>query len=141
MAFGISNKILIAGGLILIAGASMAFAARKMQKLSDGTWGGQHIRFEIEAGAVNIDFDCAHGRIAGPLTLDRQGRFSWRGTYTREHGGPIRLRDTVNNLPAKYSGSIKGDTMTLNLRPDDSSIEPQTFTLTRGSVGRVWKCK
>jgi len=141
MAFGISNKILVLGGLILIVGASMAFAARNMQKLSDGTWGGNHIRFEIDDGTVNIDFDCAHGSIGRPLTFDRQGRFSWRGSYTRERGGPIRLRDKINNLPATYSGSIKGDTMTLTVRPDDSSIEPQTFTLTRGSVGRVLKCK
>ena len=112
-----------------------------MQRLSNGTWGGQHIRFEVSDGSVNIEYDCAHGSIAGPVTLDRQGRFSWRGTYTRERGGPVRMGDKDNNEPATYSGSIENDTMSLTVRLENASVEPQTFTLKRGSVGRVFKCK
>lgn len=112
-----------------------------MQRLSKGTWGGQHIQFEVSDESVSIEYDCAHGAIAGPLTLDRQGRFSWRGTITRERGGPVRLGAKINNLPAKYSGSIKGDTMTLIVKVDNSNDEPETYTLTRGSVGRVFKCR
>jgi hypothetical protein len=141
MTFRTRNTLFLAGSLILLLGASSTFGTRKMQRLSNGTWGGRHIQFEISGGSVNIEYDCAHGSIGGPLTVDRRGRFSWRGTYTREHGGPIRKRDEVNNQTATYSGSIKGDTMTLTVRLANASDEPQTFTLTRGSAGRILKCK
>jgi hypothetical protein len=141
MTFGTQNRHFLACSLILLLFASITFGARKMERLSNGSWGGQHIQFEVSDGAVSIEYDCAHGSIAGPLTFDNQGRFSWRGTYTRERGGPVRLRDKVDNQPATYSGSIKDDTMTLTVRLENASVEPQTFTLNRGSVGRVFKCK
>ena len=141
MRFEILNKAVVASGLIFILGASCTLASRHVQRLSNGAWGGQHIQFQVSDGSVDIEYDCAHGAIRGPLTFDSEGRFSWHGTYTREHGGPVRLRDKVNDLPATYSGSIKGDTMTLTVRLEDSSLELQKFILTRGDVGRVWKCK
>jgi hypothetical protein len=140
MTFGTQNKVFVAGSLILLL-ASIGIGARKMQRLGNGTWGGKHIQFEVSDESVSIEYDCAHGSIAGPLTFDRQGRFSWHGTYTREHGGPIRMGEKVDNQAATYSGSLTGDTMTLTVKVENSSIEPQTFTLTRDSVGRVWKCK
>lgn len=141
MTSGTQNRLFLACSLVLLLVASITFGAWKMQRLSNGSWGGQHIQFEVNDGSVAIEYDCAHGSIAGPLTFDRQGRFSWPGTYTRERGGPVRLRDKDDNQPATYSGSIKDDTMTLAVRLENASIEPQTFTLTRGSVGRVFKCK
>jgi hypothetical protein len=140
MTFRIQNKVFVAVSLIFLLG-SIGIGARKMRRLSNGTWGGKHIQFEVSDGAVNIEYDCAHGSIAGPLTFDGQGRFSWRGTYTAERGGPIRLGRKIEDQAATYSGSLTGDTMTLTVRLENSGIEPQTFTLTRNSVGRVWKCK
>ena len=141
MTFGTQNRLFVASSLILLLVASATLGTRKMQRLSTGTWGGKHIQFEVSDGSVNIEYDCAHGSIQGPLTLDRQGRFSWRGTYAREHGGPIRKDEKVNNQPATYSGSTKGNTMILTVRLTNSSDPVLTFTLTRGNVGRVWKCK
>jgi len=141
MTFGTQNRLLVASSLILLLGASVTFGTRKMQRLNNGTWGGKHIQFEVGDGSVNIEYDCAHGSIEGPLTFDRQGRFSWHGTYAREHGGPIRINEKVNNQLATYSGSINGDTMTLTVRLTNATDPVLTFTLTRGSIGRVWKCK
>lgn len=139
--FGTVDSFPGVGCLIFLLGFSITFGAGKVQRLSNGTWGGQHIRFEISDESVNIEYDCAHGAIAGPLTFDPEGRFSWRGTITRERGGPVRLGAKTNNLPATYSGSIKNDTMTLTVEVENSNDEPETFTLTRGSVGRVFKCR
>jgi hypothetical protein len=140
MKFRTQNKIFVAGSLILLL-ASIGIGARKMQKLGNGTWGGQHIQFEISDGSVDIQYDCAHGTITGPLTVDRQGRFSWHGTYTRERGGPIRLGQKDADQAATYSGSLTGNTMNLTVRQENSSMKPQTFTLARDTVGRVFKCK
>jgi hypothetical protein len=140
MKFRIQNKILVASSVILLLG-SIGIGARKMQRLGNGIWGGPHIQFEVSDGAVKIEYDCAHGSIAGPLTVDRQGRFNWPGTYTRERGGPIRMGEKVDDQPATYAGSLTGNTMKLTVRLANSSIEPQTFTLERDKVGRVFKCK
>jgi len=140
MKFRNRNKVLVAGSLVLLL-ASAGIGARKMQRVDNGTWGGLHIQFEVNDGAVEIEYDCAHGSIAGPLTVDRQGRFSWRGTYTRERGGPIRMGQKDDNQPAIYSGSVTGNTMKLSVRLENSSLEPQVFTLERDKVGRVFKCK
>ena len=140
MKFRNQNKVFIAGSLILLL-ASAGIGARKMQRLDNGTWGGLHIQFQVNDGAVEIEYDCAHGSIAGPLTVDRQGHFSWRGTYTRERGGPIRMGQKADDQPATYAGSVTGNTMKLTVRFENSSLEPQTFTLERDKVGRVFKCK
>lgn len=138
MTFRNQNKVLASLVLLL---ALTGIGARKMQRLTNGTWGGLHIQFEVVGGAIEIEYDCAHGSISGPLTVDRQGRFSWRGTYTRERGGPIRMGQKVDNQAATYSGSVKGNQMQLTVRLENSSLEPQTFTLERDKVGRVFKCK
>ncbi|HBB86591.1 MAG TPA: hypothetical protein DC047_03130 [Blastocatellia bacterium] len=140
MKFKTQNKVLAASSLILLL-ASIGIGARKMQKLGNGTWGGQHIQFEISDGSVDIQYDCAHGTITGPLTVDRQGRFSWRGTYTRERGGPIRLGQRAQDQGVTYSGTLNGNTMQLTVRFENSTLAPQTYTLARDTVGRVRKCK
>jgi hypothetical protein len=140
MKFRNQNQLFVAGSLILLL-ASAGIGARKMQRVDNGTWGGLHIQFEVNDGAVEIEYDCAHGSIAGPLTVDRRGHFSWRGTYTRERGGPIRMGQKADNQAATYAGSVTGNTMKLTVSLENSSLEPQTFTLERDKVGRVFKCK
>jgi hypothetical protein len=140
MRFRTQKLFFIATVLVMLLGMS-GLGARKMQSLSNGTWGGLHIQFQVDNGSVAIEYDCAHGSIPGPLKFDQQGRFSWHGVYTRERGGPVRLHDKDNSQPAIYSGRIKDDTMTLTLRLENSSDPIQTFNLRRGSAGRVFKCK
>ncbi|MEP6741700.1 MAG: hypothetical protein ABJB61_04310 [bacterium] len=112
-----------------------------MQRLSNGMWGGQHIRIQIADGSAQVEYDCANGEISGPFTVDRQGHFSWNGFFIREHPGPIRRDEVPSKQPAIYSGSIAGDTMTLTVKLADAGDLIDSFTLKRGSPGRVWKCK
>jgi hypothetical protein len=136
-----SNKLCVLVSLVLLITVSAAARPRKMQRLSTGTWGGPHIRVEVGQRSATIDYDCANGTMDGPFTVDSKGRFNWRGTYKREHGGPIRMDEQSSGRPAIYSGSIKGDTMTLAVKYADSNEVIQTYTLKRGSAGRVFKCK
>ena len=55
-----------------------------------GTWGGDHLSMTI-ADWTHLEFDCAHGDIAAPIATDSGGRFNVIGTFTREHGGPVRV--------------------------------------------------
>lgn len=135
------NRLLVIVSLVLLITSAAASRPRKMQRLHPGSWGGPHIRIDVEPRSATIDYDCANGTIDGPLTIDSKGRFTWRGTHNREHGGPIRIDEQSNGRPAIYSGWIKGDTMTLTVKLAGSDEVIDTFTLQRGSPGRVFKCK
>jgi hypothetical protein len=115
--------------------------AGKTNRLAAGTWGGQHIRIEVGSGPAAIEYDCANGTIAGPLILDRKGNFRWKGSHVREHGGPTRIEEEPRGEPAIYSGSVKGNTMTLMVTLANTNQVIGTFTLTRGTPGRVFKCR
>ena len=126
---------------VLIFAALAASRPRKMQRMSTGSWGAPHIRIDVGQHSATIDYDCANGTIDGPLTFDSKGRFTWRGTHRRESPGPTRVDDESKGSPALYTGSIKGDTMTLTVKLTDSNEVVDTYTLKRGSFGRVFKCK
>lgn len=104
-------------------------------------WGGPHVRLVITSKGAEVEFDCAHGEIKAPVKGDAQGRFDLPGTFVRERGGPVRSDETVSGEPVRYSGKIEGDKMTLTITLADSNQKLDDFTLTRGSDGRLWKCK
>ena len=134
------TKLVVLVSLLLLIVVPAAAKPRKMQRLQTGSWGAPHIRIDVNQNSATIDYDCANGTIEGPLTYDRKGNFTWRGTHNREHGGPIRIDEKSNSRRAIYTGSIKGDTMTLTVKLADSNDVVDTFTLTRGGQGRVFKC-
>lgn len=104
-------------------------------------WGGPHVRMVLTSKGAEVEFDCAHGEIKAPVKGDADGRFDLPGTFVRERGGPIRADETESSEPVRYSGRIEGDKMTLTLTLADSKQKLDDFTLTRGSDGRLWKCK
>jgi hypothetical protein len=103
-------------------------------------WGGQHIEMKQNASGAEIEFDCATGTIAGPLKVDSQGKFQADGTYQREHGGPVK-KDENGAAVAKYSGTITGDTMHLDVFLTQSKESVGSYELTRGQAGKVFKCR
>ena len=125
--------------VLLLLVTFVAARTQKMKRIATGVWGGQHINIKVGAKSATIEYDCATGVIDGPLVVDANGKFDLRGTHRTQHGGPIRADETANDRPAKYTGSIKGNTMTLTLRLDDADDE--TFTLERGREGEIFRCK
>ncbi|HEU4835452.1 MAG TPA: hypothetical protein VFS90_13580 [Pyrinomonadaceae bacterium] len=110
-----------------------------MHRIPTGTWGGQHIQMTVHAKSATIEYDCATGVIQGPLVVDANGNFNLRGTHRMQRGGPVRADETPKDHPATYTGSIKGNTMTLKLKLSDSDEE--TFTLEKGKAGELFRCK
>ena len=115
-------------------------SAQTGASVTQGVWGGQHVRLEVSDKGATLEFDCAHGNIVEPLTLDRAGRFEAKGTYAQEHGGPVRETETDSSQPAKYSGTIKNKTMTLSITLINPAKSLGTFTLEQGSEGTIVKC-
>jgi hypothetical protein len=109
-------------------------------RLPTGVWGGDHVAMTVSAGGAHLEFDCAHGDIGQPLMVDDSGRLSVDGTFTQEHGGPIRVGETEDKKPARYSGKLSGETMTLSVTLTDTKETVGSFTVTRGGDARVRKC-
>ena len=125
---------------VLLFAFGMLVYSRMKQGVARGAWGGDHITMNVGDRSVKLEFDCALGYIQGPLLVDRDGKFQWRGTFTIERGGPTRLGDKPREQPATYSGEIKGNKMTLSLKVGDAD-DAETFTLEKGKTGKLVKCK
>jgi hypothetical protein len=103
-------------------------------------WGGEHIQLHLTKAGGALEFDCASGTLAKPLTVDSQGKFRASGTYTRETPGPT-MRDGNPAASATYSGSIVGGTMRLHIVAGTNKEVVGDFVLIRGESGHVMKCK
>ena len=112
-----------------------------MNVAQTGSWGGEHISLEVAEQGARIEYDCAHGSIDEKMVLDGDGRFNSTGSYTREHGGPIRRDEIPDTHPARYDGQIKNGTMTLKVTETDTSEIVGTFTLVYGQKPQIMKCR
>jgi len=107
-------------------------------RVPEGKWGGHHVRLDVGASGAQVEFDCAHGTLAGPLIL-RNGRFTTSGTYVLERGR-VRL-DEEKGRPAHFRGQVEGSRMTLTFWLADDESGAETFELTYGKEARLFKCK
>jgi hypothetical protein len=108
--------------------------------VTPGTWGGTHIRLDVNDGGAVVEFDCAHGSIDEQLTLDSEGRFAARGTFARE-GGSIRVGIPRVSRAARYEGRVSDGQLSLQVTLTDTSQTVGNFTLTHGSEGQLRKCR
>jgi hypothetical protein len=135
----LNGAVAIVGLVFLLASAADS-KPRKTHHLATGIWGGQHIRIAVRSGSAAIEYDCAKGTIAGPLSFDSKGKFSWKGTHSRDRGGPTRIEEPGSE-PAIFSGSVQGATMTLTVTLAGTNESAGTFKLVRGNPGKIFKCK
>ena len=94
---------------------------------------------EVTTTGAVVEFDCAHGANTESLP-GKDGKFSLKGTFTPERGGPVR-GDGPKPIDATYTGEISDNTMTLQIVLAGSDREPAHFVLTKGSSGLVRKCR
>ncbi len=127
------------GLLIALCLAACAGPSSPTQ-LPPGQWGGDHVSLTVTTTGGNLEFDCAHGTIDEPPLLDDQGRFSLRGTYTREHGGPIDPSVPADIHPAQYAGQLQGSQVTLSVTLTDDGTQAGTFVAQLGQRPRLLKC-
>ena len=115
--------------------------AAKGERLAQGVWGGEHIRMEVSEAGATVEFDCARAAIEQPVVLDSEGRFDLKAAYTVERGGPVRRDRPPAVRPARFAGRADADALTLTVTLTDTDEDAGTYTLTRGSAGRVFKCR
>jgi len=101
--------------------------------VSAGTWAGD-AAVTVTANGAHFEFPCASGDVTQPLLADSKGDFSIDGTYIRE-GGP-----GFTSQPARYSGHIDNQTMTLTVTLTQTNQKVGTFTVKFGGSGSFAKC-
>lgn len=126
--------------LALVVAVSAGCSPTAPDRVTVGTWGGDHIRLDVTATGATTEYDCAHGTIDEPLVLDRDGRFSAVGTHTIEHGGPIRIDDPPNRHPARYDGQLSGGLLQLTVTLTDTQQRLEAFSVRFGAAPRLLKC-
>ena len=131
--------------LSLLWTACLCFSCASVPTLTQstvppGVWGAQHVNLDVSATGARIEYDCAHGTIDGPLSLDSANRFDARGTHVREQPGPVPENEPPG-VPARYTGRLEGDSLTITVTLTDSHEEVGTFTLKRNSSGVLRKCR
>ena len=114
--------------------------AAEQRQVAPGLWGGEHVRMIVSSKGAQIEYDCASGKIDRAIVLDEKGGFNAQGSYTPERGGPRREGDVIPTR-ARYVGRVRGDTMRLTVRLEQSKQVVGVFTLTRGDDPLLTKCR
>lgn len=105
----------------------------------EGDWGGVGLRLVVSARDATVELDAAHGTIEGPLALDAEGRFEANGTFVRERPGPTRAGAEDAAEPARYRGTIAGETLTLEITLTRSGTAIGPLQARRGANARLRK--
>lgn len=130
-------KIGLLGAMIMAVPAAGAAAKPKMLS---GTWGGDRMNLVMTANGGEIRMDCATGTIKGRVIPDAKGRFTARGTFDAERGGPIRAEDfAARGKPAVFRGQIVGETIKLAVT-QSGVTEAQSYTLHKGHSEKLVRC-
>ena len=109
--------------------------------LANGGWGGPNIALIVNETRAEINYACAHGSITERIVPDGEGKFVVKGFHVAERGGPIRHDEDQSGQAALYEGTIDGETMTLTVSLTGNKEKVGTFTLTRGKVGALRRCR
>lgn len=124
---------------LLIIGLAASCATPTTPAPLAGTWGGRGIGLALGPDGGALEYDCAAGRIDGPLAARGGGNFSAVGSHTPGTGGPERVDRPRPSYPATYSMDVRGDRMTLRGRvANGQALGP--FELRRGAEPTLMRC-
>ena len=104
-----------------------------------GAWGAEHVGLDLQPDGGILDYDCAAGRIDGPLVVLGDSSFTASGNHTPGTGGPERVDLPRQSFPATYRGTVRGDRMTLSVRVANGQLLGP-FDLRRGVAPRLLRC-
>ena len=104
-----------------------------------GRWGGEHVGLTLGATGGTLDYDCAAGAIAGPVISGSGGQFTAAGTHSPGHGGPEQVGEVHPSFAARYTGSVRGDVMTLTVKVENGVLIGP-YTLRRGAEPVLMRC-
>ena len=101
-----------------------------------GTWGGDNAGLIVSNTDVHVHIGCTLGDAVGPIRPDADGRFEADGTYNVD-AYPID-RGIIH--PARFTGQIIGQTMTLTVSLPDAARVLGPVTLIYGKEPKMGPC-
>ncbi len=120
---------------------ALVLANSSLVQLSPSQWGGNHVHMVVDHARVSLEFDCAFGTIAQPLTIDSQGQFSAHGAYLIEPGGPGQEGDPPLRVSSvTYSGWTNHSRMELTLTFKEGGRVLGPFALQVDHSATLEKC-
>ena len=102
----------------------------------DGTWGGDNAGLIVNDTDVHVHIGCTLGDAVGPIRPDADGRFDVTGTYNVD-AYPVD-RGIIH--PARFTGQIVGQTLTLTVSLTDTARVLGPVTLTYGKEPKMGAC-
>ncbi|HEU4821021.1 MAG TPA: hypothetical protein VFS87_07690 [Qipengyuania sp.] len=128
--------------LVLLIGVSLTGCAALPAPTGPvtGRWGGEHVGLTLDATGGTVEYDCAAGRIDEPIVPDTNGGFNAGGSHTPNTGGPERVGEPRPNYPARYTGTVSGDTMRLQVTLPGRDLEMPPLVLRRGVEPQLTRC-
>lgn len=82
-----------------------------------GNWSGDNFALGADADRVIVQSGCSVGRTAGPVSLDKAGRFTAHGYFNPPRTG-YQLGDIApRDRPAEFTGTVRGKTLQLVVTP------------------------
>ena len=103
-----------------------------------GEWGGTHVGLILTQAGGKLDYDCAAGTIE-PVVPRRGGSFEVDGTHTPGWGGPEIEGQVLPTYRTRFSGTVRGDRMTLQGRVENGVLLGP-FTLRRDTEPIIFRC-
>src|SRR5262249_18277768 len=112
---------IFAGGLggMLMTGCGNTPSAPQATQLPIGRWTGENACLSVTVRMCDLVVGCGHGQFPTP-TIRPDGTFAVDGTYRIEIG-PISINPAP---PARFSGVLKGSSLTITVTPADASVTP-----------------
>ena len=118
--------------------ALVACSAATSTPITDiaGTWGGDNAGMIVTGTDVHVHIGCTLGDAVGPISTDANGRFEVTGTYNVD-AYPV---DRGITHPARFTGQIVGQTMTLTVSLTDTARVLGPVTLVYGKEPKMGPC-
>ena len=118
--------------------AIVACSAATSTPITDviGTWGGDNAGLIVSNNDVHVHIGCTLGDAVGPIRTDSNGRFEVTGTYNVD-AYPV---NRGIEHPAKFTGQIVDQTMTLTVSLTDTTRVLGPVTLIYGKEPKMGPC-
>ena len=101
-----------------------------------GTWGGDNAGMIVTGNDVHVHIACTLGTAVGPIHPDVNGRFEATGIYNVD-AYPV---DRGITHPARFSGRIVGNKMTMTVSLTDTGQLLGPVTMVYGEEPRMGPC-
>ena len=122
--------------LVASIACSSAISTPAGNLVIQGTWGGDNAGLIVNLDDVHVHIGCTLGDAKGPVQTDLKGHFEATGTYNVD-AYPV---NRGIEHPAKFSGDVAGDTMTLTVTLTDTGQVLGPVNLTYGKQPQMGPC-